>query len=317
MKQKEGGHHGQVNKANGKLYLFNERKILMNTIFNDHFTAFHRPDDQPNYDSFNAPTKKFDPNKQFNSNNHFVYTPKPSNARNVRFVLEAKHLVFKRDMTTGALCSKDGRKSNPNLPLAEMISDNYGYNEPVFSRMRQIYATEQCAGLIGYSETGLSRIVLGNCIRMFTNAGIISRHTEYSTGFYVQLNPEARNFVSKEFAQINVTNYIKLAFHPEEIYFDTTLCEDRNPAEHYTADVIYRIDSSVKFVTIALNPKLLCMPMQIERLVRLANRLRSSVTIVVSPSVDITALSNTLRSRLDPSTSMPYIVPYTRLSLLR
>lgn len=237
--------------------------------------------------------------------------------KNVRSVLGEKHLAILRDPTNGTLCSKDGRRSNPNLPLAQAISSNYAISELMYTRLRQIAATEQYSGLVTASETELSSYTLANNIRSLTRAGIICKSTEYSSGYYIQLVPEARDFLNKGFAQIYLSDYVKTNLHPEEIYYDVTLTEERNLSERYKVDLIYRKDNRVSFAVIALNRKLTSMPAQIDKLVRISNRLRSSLTIVVSPSVDRTALQELLRSRLNYDVKIPDIVPYTRLMYLR
>lgn len=235
---------------------------------------------------------------------------------NVQGVLAAKHLLIHRDPQTAFLRSKDGRKHDPNEQLAEALSVNYGFLEPMFIRMRQIAANEVAAGLIQYSETGLIRNVLLTQVQALCQAGIISRYAEYATGIYVQLNSNARNFLSKEFAQLHLVNYIKQNMHPDEIFYDVHLGEDKGGSETYVADVIHRQGSSVKFTIIALNQRVDQMPQQMERLVRIANRLRSSVTIVVSPSIDAQAFAIRLNNMTDSKADIVTVVPYTRLALL-
>ena len=242
------------------------------------------------------------------------FTPRSNTT--VMSVLSAKHLTIHRDPQTGFLHSKDGRKNDPNQQLAEAMSVNYGYIETLLTRMRQLAASEVAAGLIQYSETGLIGSVLLAQVQSLCQAGIISRYAEYSNGVYVQLNPEARSFLSKGFAQLYLTSYIRQHMCPDEIFYDVHLGEDRGGSETYVTDVIYRQGSSVKFTVIALNPKLDQMPQQLERLVRIANRLRSSVTIVVSPSINAQAFAYHINSMTDSKADMVKVVPYTRLALL-
>ena len=235
---------------------------------------------------------------------------------NVQGILAAKHLLIHRDPQTGYLRSKDGRKNDPNQQLAEAMSVRYGFLEPMFIRMRQIAANEVAAGLIQYTETGLVRDVLLTQVQSLCQAGIISRYAEYATGIYVQLNAYARNFLSKEFAQLYLVNYIKQTMHPDEIFYDVHLGEGRGGSETYVADVIHRQGSSVKFTIIALNQRLDQMPHQMERLVRITNRLRSSVTIVVSPSIDVQSFAVRLNNMTDSKADIVTVVPFTRLALL-
>lgn len=225
-------------------------------------------------------------------------------------------MLIHRDPQTAFLRSKDGRKNDPNQQLAEALSVNYGFLEPMFIRMRQIAANEVAAGLIQYTETGLVRNVLLTQVQSLCQAGIIRRYAEYATGIYVQLNSNARNFLSKEFAQLHLVNYIKQNMHPDEIFYDVHLGEDKGGSETYVADVIHRQGSSVKFTIIALNQRVDQMPQQMERLVRIANRLRSSVTIVVSPSIDAQAFAIRLNNMTDSKADIVTVVPYTRLALL-
>ena len=254
----------------------------------------------PRFNALNEPTRQFVPLKT-----------------NVKAALAEKHLAILRDPATGALYSKDGRKNDPNLPLARLISENYTANESMYLCLRQIAATGQYSGLVSYADTGLSRYRLTENIRLLNRAGIIARYTEYAAGFYVELAPEAREFLNKGFSQIYLTDFVKKNLRPDELFFDVTLADDRNSSERYKADLIYRNGDRVKYVCIAMNPKLPNMANQIEKIVRFANRFDGSLSIVISPSADKTALYNTLRSRLGYGVRVPNIVPYTQPMLLR
>ena len=148
---------------------------------------------------------------KFTANNSFpthVFTPM-SNAQTVSKVLSLKQLRFDIDQSTGKRRSKDGRKPNPNSPLAEAISYRYGYFEPVHVNIRAISSTEQNAGMINFNEFFAIRSDdILNLIISLKNAGVIIRYTNYGTCIYIELNPNAKRFYDKEFAQLHVLNCV-------------------------------------------------------------------------------------------------------------
>ena len=261
-----------------------------------------RPTDFPVQNSFvqEAPTQGFMPRTQVN----------------VQGVLSAKHLVILRDPATGHLRSKDGRNPDLNEPLATEMSYDYTHDEAMQTRMRQIAATEQSSGMIFYREVGMLRHTLLTKVQAFHQAGLIKRYDEYATGLYIVLNPDARAFLTKTFAQLCAVSYLRAKRFPNEILYDVHLGEDRGGTDHYTVDVIYRQGTALKFIIIAINPKLEQMPLQMERIVRLANRLRSSVTVLVSPTVDASALAMRINSMTDARADAVSVVRYPIFSLL-
>ena len=263
---------------------------------------FARPTDFPAQASFvqEAPTQGFMPR-----------TPV-----NVQGVLAAKHLVIMRDPATGHLRSRDGRNADLNEPLSAEMSYDYPNDEAMQTRMRQIAATEQSSGMIFYNDVGMLRHSLLAKMKTFQQAGLIKRYDEYPTGIYVVLNPDARPFLSKTFAQLCVVNYLRTKRFSNEIFYDVHLDEDRGGNDHYTVDVIYRQGTALKFIVIALNPKLDQMQQQMERIVRIANRLRSSVTILVSPSVDARMIAMRINAMTDSRADAVSVVTYPHLSLL-
>ena len=234
---------------------------------------------------------------------------------NTQDVLKAKYLHIQQDPVSGHLRSKDGRRTDPNQQLAVALSIDYARFEKMFVRLRQIAATDAFAGLIQYNDTQLTPNLLLMQVQALAQSGIIKRYASYSSGIFVQLNPETREFLTKRFAQLHTVSFIKDHFHPEEIYYDVHLGEARG-FDNYVVDVIYRQGSSVKFVLIALNPKLDQMPQQMERLVRTANRLRSSMTVVVSPGINVRDFSIRFNNMTDSRTDIVNVIPFNHLEFL-
>ena len=266
-------------------------------------TAHQRPTIGKNtMPEFTAPTRNF--------------TPRRSLLLNTQDVLAAKQLLIQRDPVTGYLRSKDGRKNDLNTPLAVSLGMNYPYFESMHGRLRQIAATDLASGLIQYNDVGLPKKVLCEQVDMLCQAGVINRYAAYATGLFVELNKDAHSFITKGFAQLHLIDHIKQHKHPDELFYDVHLGETRGAPDTYVIDVMHREGSSVKFTLIALNQHLDKMPQQIDRLVRIANRLRSSVTIVVSPSIDVQAFSIRFNNMIDSRTSAVSVVPFTRHALL-
>jgi len=223
-----------------------------------------------------------------------------------------KQLRFENDPVTGKRRSKDGRKQNPNMPLAEAISYRYGYYEPVHVKIRAISSTAQNAGMIHLHELYPIRPdEILQLVISLKNAGIITRYSNYGSCIFIELNAIAKKFYDKEFAILHTLNSINRK-HVDECYYDCLL-SDTYGNERYTADIIYREGSRVTFVITALSQKIL-FPAQLERIIRLANRLKS-ITLVISPSVSTDELTTKLRYSVNAGVNIK-LVPYTQLHLL-
>lgn len=235
-----------------------------------------------------------------------------SNAPTVIKVLDLKQLRFDSDPATGKRRSKDGRKRNPNAPLAEAISYRYGYFESVHVKIRAISSTAQNAGMLNLNELYPIRPdeVLQLVISL-KNAGIITRYSNYGNCIYIELNPIAKKFYDKEFAILHALNSISKK-HVDECYYECVLA-DTYGNEKYVADIIYREGNRVTFVITALSQKIM-FPAQLERIVKIANRLKS-VTVVISPSVNINELMTKLRYTVNSGVSIK-LVPFNQINLL-
>ena len=244
-----------------------------------------------------------------------VQRPTRKHFDSVHAALAADGLAIRRDPSTGRLRSRDGRKPDPNLPVAQILSEDYGRNEGFCQRMRQIASSKQAMGFADPENTGLTGNALKERIRLMSGIGLITRYTPARSGYYVQLNPKAVSFLTKEFAQIYICDYIRRRFRPDEIYFDVSICGERTGSELFALDVVCRQGSSFMAVVTALNTNLLNAPNQLDRLTRVMERLHIPLKIVVSPAVDTKALSEQLRRRLGRPVSAG-IVPYTWLDLL-
>lgn len=250
----------------------------------------------------------------FTAANNFptrVFTPM-SNAPTVNKVLDRKQLRFDIDPATGKRRSKDGRKPHPNMPLAEAISRRYGPLESVHVKIRSISSTAQNSGMLNFNEFYPIRSdEILQLVISLKNARVITRYTYYGTCVFIELNPIAKRFYDKEFGQLHVLNYISKK-HVDECYYDCILT-DTYGSERYMVDIIYREGTKVTFVITALSQKI-TYPAQLERIVRLANRLKS-ITLVISPSVNVNELMARLRHSVNSGVSIK-LVPFTQLNLL-
>lgn len=231
----------------------------------------------------------------------------------IPMILDLKRLRIEVDPSNGHLRSKDGRKNNQNTALAEALSSNYEYYESLHVSLRRLSASTQNAGTINYSD--MYPIRPNDVLTMIADlhkAGIINRYTPYGNSIYILLNPVAKKFYDKEFAQLHLIKYINSHKAPNEIYYDCVL-SDTYGSGRYTIDVLYRTGETANFVITALSQKV-TLPAQIERIVRLANRLKS-LTVIVSPSIN----SQELRMLIGRSTNSGVnvkIVPYNKLYML-
>lgn len=245
-----------------------------------------------------------DPTRVFSSTHKQLTIP---------MILNLKKLRIEVDPSNGHLRSKDGRKNNQNSALAEALSSNYEYYEPLHVSLRRLSASAQNAGIINYSD--MYPIRPNDVLTMIADlhkAGIINRYTPYGNSIYILLNPIAKKFYDKEFAQIHLVKYINSHKAPNEIYYDCVL-SDAYGSEHYAIDVLYRTGETANFVITALSQKV-TLPAQIERITRLANRLKS-LTVIISPSIN----SHDLRMQIERSINNGVnvrIVPYNKLYML-
>lgn len=251
---------------------------------------------------------------RFTANNNSstrVFIPM-HNGSTVASVLSRKQLRFDIDASTGMRRSKDGRKQNPNTALAEAISYRYGYFEPVHVKIRAISSTAQNAGMINFNELRPIRSDdILQLIMSLKNAGVILRYTNYGNCVYIELNPNAKHFYDKQFSQLHILNVVNKK-RVDEVYYDCTLTDVYGDSR-YVVDMIYRERDKVTFVVSALSQKIM-LPAQLERIVRLANRLKS-ITLVISPSVNIDELMDKLTYAVNSGVKIK-LIPYTKLNLL-
>lgn len=253
-------------------------------------------------------------NLKFTAENNIptrVFTPM-YNAPTVSKILSMKQLRFDNDPATGKRRSKDGRRRSPNTPLAEAISYRYGYFEPVHVKIRAISSTAQNAGMLNLNELYPIRPdEILNLVISLKNAGIITRYSNYGSCIYIELNPIAKKFYDKEFAILHALNFISRK-QVDECYYECVLA-DTYGSEKYVADIIYRKGNSVTFVITALSQKIM-FPAQFERIVKIANRLKS-VTVVISPSVHINELMTKLKYTVNSGVNIK-LVPFDQINLL-
>lgn len=233
------------------------------------------------------------------------------NPCNIIDVCRLKHLDFDIEPSTGYRRSKNGKHKSKNSELAEAVSEGYKYYEELHVALRRISSNSQGVGNIYYRDIGISANDIVNMIANLYKAGIVNRYTLYGSYITVQLNPIAKRFYDKEFTQLHVVNYLNRYKVPNEIFYDCVLTDSYNSNEHYSIDVIYRTGEKVTFVITALSQKV-SLPAQIERITRLANRLKS-LTVVISPSVKNSELFQQLIPHLNRGVSVN-IIPFDQLN---
>ena len=212
---------------------------------------------------------------------------------------------------------KDGMQKSPNTPLAEMLAGNYSRTEPVHQELRKIASSSSRYGLITYHTAGVSRGELSMILNSMQMQGLLESSNSYSTGVYVTLAPGAGEFLKKDFATLHVVKALKDFYgaNLQEIKYDCKLC-DVHTGQQYGVDVIYRVGSSVNFVNITLNANFLGMNNYLTRHATIAERLRSSYGIVVSPNVNPVTVKTAIRERTSFRCEPVQVACFDRLEYL-
>lgn len=182
---------------------------------------------------------------------------------------------------------KNGFYDDPNTPLAEMLASRYSEMETVHQELRKIASSSSRYGLISYNLTGVSRGDLSVMLNSMKMQGLLESSNAYTTGVYVSLSPGAGEFLKKDFAILHIVKSLKTFYDADlqEIYYDCKL-RDIHTGKQYGVDVIYRVGNAVHFVNATLNPNFLNMNNYLTRHSEIAERLRSSYYIVISPNVN-------------------------------
>ncbi|MBQ9110479.1 MAG: hypothetical protein IJY06_03825 [Oscillospiraceae bacterium] len=240
----------------------------------------------------------------------------PTTVNSVNQVLGMKQLAIAAD-ASGRKLSQNGRKPIPNAALAESLSKDYRKYEVLLVRLRQIGSTSDCTGMIQYRDcVPLTPADVFGLIRQFHLQNLILSYATYTAGISVTLNPAAKSFFDKGFAQIHIAQYLCRRSPVDELYFDTTL-RDVRTGDHLKVDCIYRKGGAVHFVLVCLNPNLLNMNHLLKRLTDTANRLKSNVSIVVSPSVEPLLLRELMHHLTNSNVRDVKIVKYDMLQHLK
>lgn len=142
----------------------------------------------------------------------------------------------------------------------------------------------------------------------------------YSLSYKINVEYEGVNyFLQKGFATFAVMDAIKReTYSPiEKMYYDVNLRDIRGRGNIHV-DIIYKIGDRLYFVLVFMNKDLLSQDSNmIERVNRTlfgpVNRLKSNVSIVVSPSVEVKRLIDIMRKYKDANATAPIIVPFTDL----
>ena len=185
--------------------------------------------------------------------------------------------------------AKNGRIADANSALADLYCSDFRHKEKLLSSIRRLATLQYCTDNIYNADISLSGQETGRHLEALYRQGLISSYAPirngYKAGYAVTVNPKARDFINKGFAQLYTANYIRRNIQVDELYYDVTL-KDVHTQKTYKIDLIYRIGRSVHFVMICLNPKLMERQDLMERLKVSADRLRSNVSIIVSPSIE-------------------------------
>ena len=240
-----------------------------------------------------------------------------NSAETIARVLQRKGLAVATMPGSTKKSWKDGMHSSPNTPLAEMLASNYSHNETVHQELRKIASTSSRYGLISHNTTGVSRGELSVILNSMKMQGLLESSNSYTTGVYVTLAPGAGEFLKKEFAMLHVVKTLKDFYgsNLREIKYNCTLY-DIHTGRQYGVDVIYRIGNSVHFVNITLNPNFLGMSNYITRHSEIAERLRSSYGIVVSPNVNPVMVKTAIRERTSSRCEPVQVACFDRLEYL-
>ena len=229
-----------------------------------------------------------------------AYSPAMSNrpaVMNIEQVLGKKGLSFAID-SHGSRMFKNGKFADTNSVLADILCTDFRRKERLLSAIRWLLTLPHCRGNIFCTDIDLSRQETERHIEQLCRQGLIINYTPvregYKDGYTVTVNPQAKDFINKEFAQLYLANYIRRNIQVDELYYNVTL-KDVNTQKTYKIDLIYRTGRSVHFVLACLNPKLMDRPELLERLKVSADRLRSNVSIVTSPSIEPQMLRTIMR----------------------
>jgi hypothetical protein len=281
----------------------------------------------PNYNNYNGGYSNNGYNNNYNNsanynggyNNNYN---RPNSPMNIYGVLQHKRLAYDRD-ATGRFISENGKIHNENLPLAEVMSTEYNRYEDLYVKLRAIAATPQNGGMVYFSEVQLSPNTVVQFIARLQGAGIVASYSLYNKGcgndgVYVKMNTSATGFLNKGFAQMYVASRINDMYRPDEVYYGCRLQNDYpnmdGSYDKFAVDVMYRTGSDVHFVIIALSRNVTTAPNQYNRLINLVSRLKTAITIVVSPSVNIQSVVNLVRSNTRDAQFT--VIPYNNLNLL-
>lgn len=145
----------------------------------------------------------------------------------------------------------------------------------------------------------------------------------YSLSYKINLDyAGVIEFIQKNFATFAVIDELKSRMNQriDEIYYDVKL-KDRYTGASYHVDVMYRIGGTLYFIVIFLNKGILDQnPSMIERVNRSifnpVNRLRTNVTVVISPFANVNGLIKILREYKNANAEMPTVVKFNNLDYL-
>lgn len=145
----------------------------------------------------------------------------------------------------------------------------------------------------------------------------------YSLSYKINVNyAGVIEFIQKNFATFAVIDELKSRMNQriDEIYYDVKL-KDRYTGASYHVDVMYRIGGTLYFIVIFLNKGILDQnPSMIERVNRSifnpVNRLRTNVSVVISPSANVKGLIKILRDYKNANAEMPTVVKFNNLDYL-
>ena len=211
----------------------------------------------------------------------------------------------------------DGLKLDPGVRhLADVIYRMYSSNNK--------YAVEEFMENIRRAATRSPYTIsfvsgLDNLFKECEKYNLITR-MGYSITYKINVGYEGVNyFLQKGFATYAVMDAIKRkTFSPiEKMYYDVNL-RDIHGKGTIHVDIMYKIGDRLYFVLVFMNKDLLNQdPNMIERVNRTlfgpVNRLRSNVSIVISPSVEVRGLIDIMRKYKDSNATAPIIVPFTDL----
>ncbi|MCD7810289.1 MAG: hypothetical protein LUG91_00290 [Ruminococcus sp.] len=145
----------------------------------------------------------------------------------------------------------------------------------------------------------------------------------YSLTYKINVDYEGvTDFIQKGYATFAVMDAIKSKVNAriDEMYYNVNL-RDKHGNGNIHVDIMYRINETAYFVLVFMNKDLLNQnQIMIDRVNRTlfgpVNRLRSNVSIVISPSVNLIGVVEIMKSYKDSQAHAPRVARFNKLNFI-